>query len=350
MIGAAELRRILDDRPTENVVDGVVELVGVRVENVDLSACDIEDVAFIDCHLTGTSFAGSMLRSVRFDRSALHRVSFDRARLVDCYFQYAELVACDLRRVVASRTSFDRAVLRTCDLYRFQALDDVGLGRASLIAPSLHRADLSGSDLRLESIVGGLAHESATTLAVLHDSSGELEHDSAKRIDAEAERLDDAVDTYRALSGLFAERGRYSDSGGAYLRAKQLERAQAWRATRRGPWAGRVRAAMAASLSWVADAVCGYGERLWRVVATMLVLALSQGLVLAASDGVERRGVPAGFGESFAVSFLGLVGREPPETEIVTTFAQLVAATGTGLGIALIGLFGFVLGNKIRFS
>ena len=103
----------------------------------------------------------------------------------------------------------------------------------------------------------------------------------------------------------------------------------------------------------VGESLCSYGESVWRVVGWMAVLLLVWGLGYWYFGGV--RYAPDGpistdIRDAFLYALASFVTMEAefikPASATVEAFSKIQAA----LGIFLVGLLGFVAGNKIRRS
>jgi hypothetical protein len=160
-----------------------------------------------------------------------------------------------------------------------------------------------------------------------------------------AERLRRAATIYRRLSGMWSDRGEYGYAGWAYVRARRLERealrpggAHGWH--RAGQWAFLV----------LADATSGFGERVRRVAITALLLVVVPGVVYAATGAIEDGGrTTHDLGDGLLFS-LGQVTTTAPDRFSAPPGVELAGAVQTLVGIVLLGLLGFVLGNRIRSS
>jgi hypothetical protein len=147
---------------------------------------------------------------------------------------------------------------------------------------------------------------------------------------------------YRGLSSLFSGRGSFDDAGAAYVYSRRLERRA------RGPFyrASRFRPFSWLWL-WIADLVCGFGESLPRVVAWIAALALLPGLGYRLFGGVVGA---HGLLDDLLYSLSSLTSSQPSGLNAAVRLVSWIGVVQTFLGVALLGLFGFVLGNKIRNS
>lgn len=316
---------------------------------LDLRGCDLRDADLGGCGRTsgqlvfGRSGDGvpAQLAGASFLGRTLTRCDFVGVDLTGVRFEDCTLVDCDLRRAVLTRTILRRSRLVLCDLHGAE----VGVGtvfegacfdRISPPSSFGHAPDLSWEAFTQVPAAFVAEDEEAYPgfLARTHMDRSER-HDCDKAL---ANRLADAAHAYRALAGQLLANGQVRDAGRAYVRAQRLER------TRVRPGGGSFRP-MAWLGLWLAGAVCEFGESLWRVVATLALVALLVAGALFAFDGLDRAG---GVTDYLLFSVARLVATTPEGIRPTSRFVEWIAVFETMVGIALLGLFGFVLGNALR--
>lgn len=317
------------------------------------------------CALVGLNLEGIELRHVVFGTKAapgepapalVRQTSLRGATIAGCSFVDVEfdgvnlrdgtLTDCDLRYAAFRRCTFHGRAVELCDFYRAIFETGVIFGSATLRHVSLDRASLDGTvDLRIANLPDGLLQEDrAATRKLLVDRGLVAPED----IDAEADRhLDVAATTWRTLSGVWSAQGAFSDAAEAYLRSRHLERRAA------SPLRGytRTRPLRWAAL-WVAGALTGFGERVWRILATVVAIAVLPALAYGAWDGVTGPdGRPVHNGWDLLLFSVGqLTTTAPDDLTAAARWSQALGEAQTLLGIAALGLLGFVLGNRIRQS
>jgi len=161
--------------------------------------------------------------------------------------------------------------------------------------------------------------------------------------DALADRLEDAARSYRDLCGLWTERGQFSDAGKAYARSRRLERQSAGPRFKGKPfrplfWVGL----------WFADLLCGFGESLVRIVGWLLAVALLPGIVYAIVGNVVQGS--GGFWDDILFSASQVTASTPMRLTSTAPVIEWIRVLQTLTGVAVLGLLGFVLGNKLRNS
>ncbi|HEY4451791.1 MAG TPA: pentapeptide repeat-containing protein [Solirubrobacteraceae bacterium] len=123
------------------------------------------------------------------------------------------------------------------------------------------------------------------------------------------------------------------------------------------------------SVLWIADVLCSFGESLLRVLLWLAAVAFGPGIVYALFGGVsqlksgERVGIEGGgflltqtaratraLGDCLLFSVSALTNSVPTHLRASNRLVETVGVAQTFAGIALLGLLGFVLGNKLRNS
>jgi uncharacterized protein YjbI with pentapeptide repeats len=364
------------------------DLKGCRLENDLLTKVDfgaVEDLHFENMELVG----------LKFDHATLTNCSFINCRISECFFASAWLDRCTFKHSTFDRSTFSGAVFVRCDLYRTVFLANNLFTHVVFSLVSLSQATLIGTlGLRRSAFVGARASRSrreatprptwasqgnrGTTVAVRTPAEsmkvrGTLPKDPLIQMD-EAEyralleqvpdmtvgvdasldgRLAEAADVWRNLSALWTSQGASADAGWAYVQAKRLERADAsprrWchqGADERSP----THRFLTWSLLWIADALCGFGNSLLRAICWLPVLVLAWGLVFWASGVVHSGRSTASFPKAMLFSMTQVTTVTPTALHIQGSTGHVLASVETLLGIALLGLIGFVLGNTIRNS
>lgn len=155
--------------------------------------------------------------------------------------------------------------------------------------------------------------------------------------------------------------GRYGESLWAYQLEQRILRALV-NPRRRIRWARQakkkitLRSIAQFTLRWVvsllADITCGYGESVGRILATLIIMQLVFTLGYWWSGSVvNASGMPVTDLYSVVVFSLGAMtttgvrGLHPASSAV-----ELAMSLQVILGIAITGLLGFVLGNRIRYS
>jgi hypothetical protein len=267
---------------------------------------------------------------------------------------------CDFRYAVFRRATLEDAKIKDCDLYRAVFEAGTVLAKTEMRHVSLTHAWLHGVvGLRRDNFAATPADPVLAAEADLYelflkrtdkDRSSDFPLEEAVR-----NRLDEAALVYRHVTGVWASQGHYDDAAWAYVHTKELERdyAKAQRSDPKVDKPVRRRAWLRWFALTVADGLCRFGDSLLRVAFWIAMVAVIPGLIFWPTHAVRTTGMHPHPANAFLC--------------VMFSAARLAAATPTGLatsgrvvdgiviaqsiiGITLIGLLGFVLGNKLRSS
>ena len=245
-------------------------------------------------------------------------------------FREADLRGADLRDVVLRGTNFDGADLRGASLQNVDltgcAINGIRLSDAKLDRTRLSRAQLGD--------------------AIGEELAGEYE--LARR-------------GYLQLERNFTDIGDPEAASWAYRRRRRVQKWEALRKVRESLRSGSYGSA-AQSLTryandWVVQLVCDYGESVPRVLLTIWAVVLMftgwywvGGGVLKETPDDAQRAVCQSPLDLLRYSMTVMVSPSdpPPDLRAATEQDQFVTILQSYIGIFLIGLLGFVAGNRIR--
>lgn len=356
IVTAAAAEAVAGGEALENVIvrltdgDSLQLAVGMTLRNVTIEAQR-------PLTLREFSFAGVLLEQVRFRNVSFAYGSFDGSRFdnvhfgsnlgdgnaVPVRFEAVTFRGCrfdwtNFKNVTFLTCNFKESRFDYCDFYHARFLEGCVFETAAIEHSSLWRADVTGSDLSVFNVAGPegkgyLLQEQRDRFTEYHGGEDKVT-DPARREAVLAAADSEAIDIYASLAGHFAARGHGAQEAWAFVRRKKLEMRVA---RKRGHWLRY----LALLIAWL---VTGFGESLGRVAATGMVLVAVVSLIFY-----------AGYGQSWylalAIGLAGLFGSRPasmPEFLVHDLVADLTLVTETVLGILLVGIFGFILGNKIR--
>lgn len=383
------------------------DLTDAHLEDADLSGANLagarlagvlgRSARFADAILEEADFAGADLSGARFTGMAGGEAHFDDAMLEDAHFGGAAMRFAKLRRALLDGANFDGADLWGADFtgadadythFRGARLDEVKLVGVNLTyadfeGASLKKAQLGGSRLRGANLTGvkldganlAGADLSETSLVRLNLSTCDLRHarfagawlsGTRMRVDQLGGAVGEEVArdypaaqaSYLALEQNFKSIGSQDAASWAYKRGRRMGRLQAG-AQARAAWEARSGPALARhGYQWVADRfvewLCDYGESLSRIARAFVILifvfagfyGLTGGLIPEGGDGRPTYN-PL---DLVSYSALNMMTANPPEIGVkpVGRVTNLLVGIEGAAGIILMGLFGFVLGNRLR--
>jgi len=316
------------------------------------------------------NFEGSVLTDCLFAAMILTALDFTECELTDCDFRFAtfrgvrlgsaRIVGCDLYGA-----SMESATIMGNIHFELSSLPQFGDGITGLDWSAF--ANPNGP----RALVGEKADVYQEFLARTRDERPPKERSI---LDAVDDRLAGAAGGYRRLSGYWAAQGQFRDANCAYTRSRRLERRasspwfaisrrihhegrfsepRAQRRAGRADWSLRKRfqsrdmRPVAWIGLWIADGTSRFGQSLTRVSATLLAVALIPGVAYAVWNGVS--GAHTVF-DDLLFSVSRLTAATPTGLKPTTKLVEWAGTVQSLVGIALVGLFGYVLGNSLRQS
>ncbi|WP_091975264.1 pentapeptide repeat-containing protein [Methylobacterium gossipiicola] len=350
---------------------------GAILEEADLGGADLSGAHFTGIAGGEANFDEAMLEDARFGQAAMRFAKLRRTLLDGADFTGADLWGADFTGADADYTVFrgarlDEAKLGNVNL-TYADFEGASLKKANLTDSRLRGANLTG--VKLDGAILDGADFSETSLVRLNLSTCSLRHVrfagawlNGTRM--RAAQLDGAVGeeiageykaaqaSYLALEQNFKSIGAHDEASWAYKRGRRMGRFQAG-AEARAAWRARNGRDLARyGYQWVADRfvewLCDYGESLSRITrAFVLVIGLfaalyglAGGLVREGGDGSPTYNVL----DLVSYSALNMMTANPPEIGIkpIGRVTNLLVGIEGAAGIILMGLFGFILGNRLR--
>lgn len=325
--------------------------VDLRRANLDRAHMRLTEMQAGD--LSGASLRGANLVLAQMQECRLRHANLEGACLRYANLEHASLEGANLREARLSHANLARAFLGAADL------KGADLNGANLQGTILVEADLTRVDLRRAESIEGISLYGARLdhTQLTRDQLGEAIGEERSSEWSEAKQ------TYRALKNNFQQLGRYNDARWAYLRERRMEKREMWRqatrALRERHWKTAVGNGVRAVSDQLVELVCDYGEGLSRVFVSLLLLWLIFAVCYGLAAGVwgPRQETSAGNVRdltrnplhllSFSLGVMTTV--QPAGLEArATQLMQFLMPIEAFLGIVLGGLFGFVLGNRIR--
>ncbi|WP_237478762.1 pentapeptide repeat-containing protein [Lichenibacterium dinghuense] len=341
---------------------GGTSFAGASAGEADFTDAMLEDARFAGAHLRYATLAGALLDSadfagadlwgVRATKAEADDASFKGARCDEADFSGADLTGVDLSEASLKKAKFGGAKMRGAKLDG-AAVDGAHFDGADLSNASLPRLNLQTCSLKHARLAGAWLDNTRLRPEQLGGAVGE---EVAKEYHA-------ARDAYVVLEQNFRSLGNGDGASWAFrkgrLMGKLHERETALHGWRRRDW----RKAARHGANWLSDGfvewLCDYGESLWRVMrafGTLIVLfAVFYGLTesldrVTQGPAGELRHVTENPFDLLVYSFLNMLSTSAPDIGLKPTspIIYLVTSMQGAVGIVLIGLFGYVLGNRMH--
>ena len=247
------------------------------------------------------------------------------------------------------------------------SLNRVDLRGADLVWANFQGADLSYSHLEKVDFFGAESLEGAYFYHAFLDNTRVRREQLGEAIGEELDgKYDEAKEAYLALKNNFAEIGRYRDESWAYVKERRMGRMMHHPRLARKFYAKELpenpnvwqlawfyaRHTAKWVADWVVEWTCGYGESVLRTLRAMgvalvgfAILYWLLGAVVDANGNPSSTWLHCLLYSGGAFTTFGVDTLRPANDWIraLSIFESVV-------GIALTGLLGFVLGNRIRRS
>lgn len=345
---------------TKQLID--IDLGGQTLESVDFSGCTLVNVNFKNAILRHCSFEEATLEKCDFDHSGkaeeptLQSVSFKKATLTNCRFRYANITWSDFRYSRIDSATFEDSTVSFCDFYRAFFESVVLFKHSSFSNCSFFNTYFGdGANIRRENLYKGriLQQDKTNYTKFLVDwhnfGTGVRTNDQSKISDwspneAVKARWADAEDIYKTLNGLWAGKGYIADANWAYVQGRRMElrRLIAEYGNPKLTFWTKVKNTWSICTNALSDLLFGYGESMTKMILTYFVTVFLFALFFKAQV------TPLEYIQALGISLKNMAGMDSDVLREVSPFVDMLNLMQTTIGILLTGIFGFILGNKIR--
>lgn len=357
-------------------------LDGALLEQANFAGADLTGTSFVAAAASQADFTEALLEDARFGRATLRFANFSAALLEHADFAGADLWGAKFGRAEARSATFENAILREASLdgadlvgadFRGAQLQNANLAGAQLRGVNLRGADLSraqldGADLSEAELVQAnlltcqLRHVSLAgawmerTRLRVEQFGGAIGEEVAGQWAAARQGYLDLEQNFRGL-------GDAESASWCYRRARSMGKRSHGASARQAIQARDWRGALRNTASWASDTfvewLCNYGDSIPRVVRAygVALLAFAAYYLVTGSllrpmpSGAETLWVPTrDVVDVLSFSFLNQITSTTPDLglKLASRSIYVVGSLQYVVGVVLIGLLGFVLGNRIR--
>ncbi len=300
-------------------------------------------------NLRGAILKGTDLRGSLLWRGDYRGTDFQGARLDGADLGSSTLAGADCRAA----------------FFHGAQLTNLDFSDADLTGANLCHANLENTNLSVAKSLAGI-HLFGANLSCTEVHRGQLLNGIGEELDQDYLR---AKYVYLALKNNFAALGRYEDASWTYIKERRMERManNPFRArtffgddelgVTAGPWR-TLRFFWRHTTKWLADhlvgLVCEFGERPSRVVLCSLMLVLIFPAMYFLLGGLSPIGSGTSSGSSLIwanyleYSAFTFATMNAPDVTPVSHVAKLLTTVEGFLGIGMLALLMFTLGNRIR--
>lgn len=297
--------------------------------------------------IVGIDLSGEKLEKIDFSGCILERVSFKGCEMVHCRFRNAKIMWSDFRYAEIQHGTFEGAQIDFCDFYR-AFIDGVVIFNGSIFSNcSLNKTYLGDcavirkENLKDFRILQQNKEEYTRFLVDWHTyGTGERTNDLNVKSDwnpqaAVDARWADAEVIYKNFNALWSGKGYIADGNWAYVQGKRMERMRMI-----GDF--RFSYIVRIATNFLSDMLFGYGESMTKMILTYILTVFL--FAWAFTENVSL----LEYSQAFGISLKNMVGMDSDILQDVSPLVDMLNVVQTTIGILLTGIFGFILGNKIR--
>lgn len=338
-LAGATLRRVNAGEASfcEALLEDAV-MTGALLRFADLSNAILDGADLSDADLWGAK-----LRSAAADRALFRNARLDESTLAGADLAGADFSSATLRRADLSHARLQNANLREA------VLDGTNLSGANLSGASLPNLSLSSCNLENVRFAGAWLDR---TRMRAHQLKGGVGEERSGDLQA-------ALDSYVVLERNFESLGSSDDASWAYLRRRRVGRklhaqqaAACWKQRQH-------RGALLQTVYWLGDVMaewlCDYGESLFRVARAFVAILVAFAVLYWLTGSLRPREELAVLHPFrpmnyliFSLDSMTTVGTSEVALRPRGELGILLSSLQTVIGTVLLGLFGFVLGARIR--
>ena len=304
----------------------------------------------------GVDLSGQRLEKIDFSGCSIERTSFKGCELVHCRFRNAKISWSDFRYAEIQHGTFEGAEIEFSDFYRAFIDGVVIFSGSSFSNCSLNKtylgecAIIRKENLKDNRILQQNKEEYRKFLVDWHTyGTGERTNDINVKSDwspdaAVEARWSDAEVIYKNLNALWAGKGYFADGNWAYVQGRKMER----RRMIAELFNKSVKPVRKLINLWyiltnvISDIFFGYGESMFKMVVTYILTVFCFAWVFTENVSILE------YTQALAISLKNMAGMDSETLRGISPLVDMLNVVQTTIGILLTGIFGFILGNKIR--
>ena len=307
------------------------ELIGI-----DLSGQKLEKIDFTDCRIERTSFKGCELVHCRFRNTKISWSDFRYAEIQHGTFEGAEIEFSDFYRAfIDGVVIFSGAKFSNC------SLNKTYLGECAIIRKN---------NLKDNRILQQDKEAYRKFLVDWHTyGTGERTNDVNAKSDwnpdaAVKARWEDAEVIYKNFNALWAGKGYFGDGNWAYVQGKKMERRRmiSQLCDKSVKPLTKIANIWHILTNFISDILFGYGESMFKMILTYIFTVFIFAWLFTENVGIIE------YTQALAISLKNMAGMDSETLRGVSPLVDMLNVVQTTIGILLTGIFGFILGNKIR--
>lgn len=304
----------------------------------------------------GVDLSGQRLEKIDFTGCRIERTSFKGCELVHCRFRNAKISWSDFRYAEIQHGTFEGAEIEFSDFYRAFIDGVVIFSGSSFSNCSLNKtylgecAIIRKENLKDNRILQQNKEEYRKFLVDWHTyGTGERTNDINVKSDwspdaAVKARWSDAEVIYKNLNALWAGKGYFADGNWAYVQGRKMERRRM--ISQLSDKSVKLMTKIANIWNIITNVLSaiffGYGESMFKMILTYILTVFVFAWAFTENTSILE------YTQALAISLKNMAGIDSETIRGISPLVDMLNVVQTTIGILLTGIFGFILGNKIR--
>lgn len=364
------MKKHISDKLLENA-----DLTDIDINGTDFSGCTLRNVTFSrnskPRELNKLDFRGAKLEYVYFDSATLNNCHFDRIGIMDlvsfryctiklCWFRSTNLSWIDFAYSDIIMSTFENSNIDFCDFHRVRFGEDVIFWSSTIsnskftmayfnIGPTLRKGNIANGKIVQEDINAYREFLKGMTKLLNKKFSNNrslISDHFYEPKNTNLIRYREAEEFYKTMNGLWSSMGFHSEANWAYVKGKRMERkkliAESWMS--HTPFKTRIKNITDVIFNYITDVFFGYGESMIKILLTYIGIIIIFAWIYYSSGDVSL----SSYFEAIGISFNNMLAMSSDKLYNVSPLIDFLNLLQTGVGILITGIFGFMLGNKIR--
>lgn len=306
--------------------------------------------------LIGIDLSGQRLEKINFTGCRIERTSFKGCELVHCSFRNARISWSDFRYAKIQHGTFEDSEIEFSDFYRAFIDGVVIFNGTSFSNCSLNKtyfgecAIIRKENLKNNKILQQNKEEYRKFLVDWHSyGTGERTNYVDEKSDwnpnvAIKGRWAEAEAIYKNFNALWSGKGYFADGNWAYVQGRRMERRRMLNQIRYNkikPIQILINYLKIISNTF-SDILFGYGESMLKMIMTYILTVFLFAWIFTENVGILE------YTQALVISLKNMAGMSSESIRGISPLVDMLNIIQTTIGILLTGIFGFILGNKIR--
>lgn len=306
--------------------------------------------------IIGVDLSDTVWEKIDFTGCRLERVNFKGCEFNHCRFRNATIAWSDFRYATIQHGTFENARVDFCDFYR-TFFDGVVIFNHSKFSRCSFNKTYFGdcAAVRKDNLVKGhiLQQNENAYSKFLTDwhtyGTGVRTNDVNTLSDWDTKealqgRWAEAEEIYKNFNAIWTGKGFIADGNWAYVQGRRMERRRMLKEYTNPhiQWEHKVLNTWKIITNLFSDIFFGYGESMFRMVLTYVLVVFLFAWAFCSEVSLLE------YGQALAISLKNMAGMDSDVLHEISPMVDMLNVVQTTIGIILTGIFGFILGNKIR--